>query len=219
MKLRFLLSILSISFHFLLRKIKGKGKNRIKIKYSTLLWKSKVSVKGKNNSVFIDKNVNLRRTNIIVNGDNNKILISDSVKIYESCDILVEGNNCEIIIGDKTTIGSANIFCGESNTAIKIGKDCMLSRGVSMNTSDFHSILNAKTKKRINIPQDIKVDNHVWIGFNARINKGAVIRKDSIVATGAIVPGKTYPSNVILGGIPAKVIKENITWSREKLPY
>src|SRR5690554_4209812 len=219
MKFRFSLSILSITFHFVLGKIKGKRKNNIKIRYSTLLWKSKVNVKGQNNSVLIDENCNLKKTNIIIKGNSNKVIIFDSIKIYERCEILVEGNNCEIIIGAKTTIGSAKIFCGESNTSVKIGEDCMLSREVSMNTSDFHSIINIKTKERINIPQNIKIENHVWIGFNSRINKGAEIRKDSIVATGAIVAGKSYPSNVILAGIPAKIIKENITWSRENLPY
>jgi acetyltransferase-like isoleucine patch superfamily enzyme len=88
-----------------------------------------------------------------------------------------------------------------------------------MNTSDFHSIIDKNTNLRINIPQNIIIEDDVWIGFNARINKGAVIGKDSVVATAAIVPGKNFPSNVILAGIPAKIIKENITWCREKLPY
>jgi acetyltransferase-like isoleucine patch superfamily enzyme len=95
----------------------------------------------------------------------------------------------------------------------------MLSREVNMNTSDFHSIIDKNTNLRINIPQNIIIHDNVWIGFNTRINKGAVIGEHSVVATAAIVPGKHYHSNVILAGVPAKIIKENITWSREKLPF
>jgi acetyltransferase-like isoleucine patch superfamily enzyme len=193
--------------------------NNIKIGFSVLLWNSKIKTKGENNTVLIGRNVNLKKTRIKVRGNNNKIVISDDVKIYEYCEILIEGNNCEISVGKKTTLGSGHIFCGESNTSIKIGNNCMLSREVNMNTSDFHSIIDKNTNLRINIPQNIIIHDNVWIGFNTRINKGAVIGEHSVVATAAIVPGKHYHSNVILAGVPAKIIKENITWSREKLPF
>lgn len=219
MSFRKLFSLLSISFHFILFKLRVFGSNKLNIKIGVLLWHSKITVRGENNNILIAKTVNLKKTNIIIRGSNNKITISHRVKIYDSCEMLIEGNNCEIYIGEQTTLGSASIFCGESNTAIRIGDNCMLSRNIFINTSDFHSIIDLKCNKRINIPQNITIKSHVWIGFNARINKGASIAEHSVVATGAIVSGKTYPSNVILAGIPAKIIKEEITWSREKLPF
>lgn len=42
--------------------------------------------------------------------------------VYESCIFLIEGDKSKIKFGDKTTIGSASIFAGESNTSIDIGK-------------------------------------------------------------------------------------------------
>lgn len=138
---------------------------------------------------------------------------------YENGWLCIEGDNCSITIGHKTTIGSADIFCGESNTKIEIGEDCMFSRDIRMNTSDFHSIISTETGKRINPPQDIKIENHVWVGNNAFIGKGSVIRKNTVVASRAYLSGKEYPSHTIIGGLPAKVIKEKVTWSREKLPF
>ncbi|MGA9211153.1 acyltransferase [Kaistella sp.] len=212
-------SFLSIIYHYLFCKIQIYGTNKLKISKDILLWKSKFKCKGINNVIVLGKNVKLEKTRIKINGNNNKIDICENVKIYESCEILVEGDNCEITIGRRTTIGSAHIFCGESNTSIKIGKDCMLSRGIYMNTSDFHSIIDAESNLRINIPANILIDDNVWIGFNARINKGAIVGKNSIIATSSVVSGKTYPSNVILAGIPAKIVKEKVIWKREKLPY
>jgi acetyltransferase-like isoleucine patch superfamily enzyme len=219
MSLRFFISFLSIAFHFVFIKIKVFGSNKIKLSVGVLFWNSKISIKGKNNCILLGENVNLKKTKIVINGNNNKIVISDYVKIYEYCEFLIEGDNCEIYIGEKTTIGSGHIFCGESNTSIKIGDNCMLSREIFMNTSDFHSIIDTKSNLRINTPKNIILEDNVWLGFNTTINKGAVVGKYSVVATAAIVSGKNYPSNVILAGIPAKIIKENVTWSREKLPF
>lgn len=219
MKLRIILSQLSYYFHVISLNIKVPNSNKFKKSNSVLMWKSKIKCKGKNNLIEIGNNVNLKNTTLIIEGNNNHITIGENVKIYEFCKILIEGTNCKIFIGDRTTIGSGNIFCGESNTKIKIGSDCMISRNVSMNTSDFHSIIDIASKKRINIPQDINIGNSVWLGYNSRINKGAFIDEQSVIAIGAIVPGKSFPKNVIIAGVPAKIIKENITWSREKLLY
>ncbi|WP_366943121.1 DapH/DapD/GlmU-related protein [uncultured Victivallis sp.] len=46
-----------------------------------------------------------------------------------------------------------------------------------------------------------------WIGAKATILDGARIGDNSIVAAGAVVCRGEYPAGVILGGVPAKVIK------------
>lgn len=52
----------------------------------------------------------------------------------------------------------------------------------------------------------IHIKKNVWIGANATITQGVTIGENSIVAAGAVV-SKDVPDNVIVGGIPAKVIK------------
>jgi acetyltransferase-like isoleucine patch superfamily enzyme len=216
---RIIVSKVLILFHYLLWKVVVSNSSKIKFEKGFLIWKSKIKISGKENTITFGKWVNIKNTNITINGNNNTIYFGESFKIYEKCNILIEGDNCIIFLGEKSTLGSGNLFCGEGNTKICIGKNCMLSREVYMNTSDFHSIMDATSQKRINPPQDIFIDDHVWVGFNTTISKGAVLGKNSIVASRSLVSGKEFPSNVILAGIPAKIIKENINWSREKLPY
>nr|WP_288788550.1 DapH/DapD/GlmU-related protein [uncultured Fibrobacter sp.] len=66
----------------------------------------------------------------------------------------------------------------------------------------FRSRLVSKPKKVA-----VKIGNRVWIGNNATILKGTEIGENSVVAAGAVVSGK-FPANVILGGVPAKIIGE-----------
>ena len=108
-------------------------------------------------------------------------------------------------------------FCAqEKNSIIRIGKDFMLSNNIIIRTSDSHSIIDNNTRQRINPAQNIDIGDHVWIGAWARILKGAIIGNNSVIATGSIVTSK-IGSNCIAAGIPAKVVKENVDWDREKL--
>jgi acetyltransferase-like isoleucine patch superfamily enzyme len=53
---------------------------------------------------------------------------------------------------------------------------------------------------------DIKIGNDVWIGMDVTILGGVEIGDGSVIAAGSIVT-KSIPSNVLAGGIPAKIIK------------
>ena len=54
-------------------------------------------------------------------------------------------------------------------------------------------------------PKPIRTGKKVWIGANATILPGVTIGDHAIVAAGAVVT-KDVPANVIVGGVPAKVI-------------
>jgi len=73
--------------------------------------------------------------------------------------------------------------------------------------SDFHDI---SPEKRIGgTPKTGKVviADNVWIGDRVTILKGSTIGRNSVVAAGAVVSGE-FPANVVIGGVPAKVIRE-----------
>ena len=53
----------------------------------------------------------------------------------------------------------------------------------------------------------IVLKDNVWIGDSAIVGKGVTIGENSIVAAGAVVV-KDVPDNVVVGGNPAKIIKE-----------
>jgi acetyltransferase-like isoleucine patch superfamily enzyme len=64
--------------------------------------------------------------------------------------------------------------------------------------------------KRINYARDINIGKHVWIGAYVNILKGVTIGDNSIIGIRSIVT-KNIPQNCIALGVPAKVIRENVT--------
>ncbi|MBT2658618.1 acyltransferase [Bacillus sp. ISL-18] len=125
-------------------------------------------------------------------------------------------NNCTLEIGDGTTIMEAGISVVEPNGKISIGEDCMFSFGIDILNSDSHSIIDLTSNKRINFSKDVVIGNHVWIGHEVQILKGTEIVDNSIVGSRSILT-KKYGSNCVIVGTPAKQVKENVTWDRNRL--
>lgn len=57
------------------------------------------------------------------------------------------------------------------------------------------------------LPAPIVLGKNVWIGAHATILPGVTIGDNAVVAAGAVV-AKDVPQNVIVAGVPAKIIKQ-----------
>lgn len=105
-------------------------------------------------------------------------------------------------IGNKVFINSGCTFQDQGGIYIKnnvfIGHNVVL---VTLN----HDI-NPKTRGNIT-PKPIIINDDVWIGSNATILPGVEIGTCSIVAAGSVVT-KNVPSNVMVAGVPARIIKK-----------
>ncbi len=126
---------------------------------------------------------------------------------------------CTLYIDDYANFGSCHIFAGdEKNLEIVIGKHFLAALGLIIRASDGHSIISLKDKRIINIPKfGVHIGNHVWCGQNVILNKDSHIPDDCVVASGAIVGKKDFIPHSILGGVPAKVIKSDITWDSKNI--
>lgn len=89
---------------------------------------------------------------------------------------------------------------------IRIGDNCFIAPGVHIYTAThpLHPI-ERTSGKEYGIP--VKIGHNVWIGGRAVINPGVKIGNNVVIASGAIVT-KDVPDNVVVGGNPAKIIKE-----------
>lgn len=124
-------------------------------------------------------------------------------------------NGCRITIGKGAifTLGNATFINENSRIMVYkdlyIGDNCVISWDVNIIDTDHHNIVdNTITKIK---DSGIVIGDNVWIGARATILKGVTIGNGSIIAAGAIVT-KDVPSKCLMGGNPAKIIKENVGW-------
>lgn len=148
-------------------------------------------------------------------GSNNKILIGSNC-IFKNVDFWIEGDGNVISIGDGCLFaGTAQLACCEG-TSITIGSFLLCSSDVNIRTSDSHSILNLNDV-RINNARDVFIGENVWICQKATLLKGSQVPNNSVVAYGSVVTKKYNEENCVYGGNPARLIKQNIKWSKERL--
>lgn len=105
-------------------------------------------------------------------------------------------------IGKNVFINFDCVFLDLGGITIEEGvliapKVSLLSEGHGISPEQRHSL----------IPKPIHIKKNAWIGAGATILQGVTIGKNSVVAAGSVV-SKDVPDNVVVGGIPAKIIKE-----------
>lgn len=114
--------------------------------------------------------------------------------------------NAVLEVGHKTYINhDSEIRCREH---ISIGNNVSIAYGVLIQDSDYHTMYDEKGNEK---PQTlpIKIEDNVWIGANAIILKGVTLGKGCVVAAGAVVT-KSAPAYSLIGGNPARIIKQDI---------
>ena len=141
----------------------------------------------------------------------NACLVVDSFDAYTGCRINVNS-------GARLTLGSGYmnhdcvIDCFDS---ITIGHNVVISERVVMRDSDNHTVCalgeREKGVEKQASSAPIVLEDHVWIGMNVTILKGVTIGEGSIVAAGSVVT-KDIPSHSMAAGVPARVIKTEVSW-------
>ncbi|RRJ89558.1 acyltransferase [Paenimyroides tangerinum] len=145
------------------------------------------------------------------------IVLGDNCRMYGT---LMSQNNGKIIIKENVKIGGATII-GAVNS-ITIGKGTALADNIRIYDNNNHPV-NPEDRKimyasswdsdlrnwKHSDSAPIVIGENVWIGQFVRINKGVTIGDNSVIAACSVVT-KNVPSNTIVAGNPAKVVKENI---------
>lgn len=112
-------------------------------------------------------------------------------------------SNALIKIGNNVATNNNLFFC--ASNYIEIGDDTLIGQYVTIMDFEAHGIAPERRREVGEIGKVI-IGRNVWLGNNVTILKNSKIGDNTIVATGAVVSGK-FPDNVIIGGVPAKIIK------------
>lgn len=173
--------------------------------------------------------------NITFDGDNNYIELHEPLdklslfaKLKSNTDIIIHSskNDVKLCIDEcLDSVRKNRLIVGpnfwstglvfvevKDGVDVIIGKDCLFSWGIVLRTTDHHTIVQKGTHKIINDNKNIIIGDHVWIGSDVKVLKGAVLSDNSVVGTQSIVTGRFDEQNVVIAGIPARIIKRDIDW-------
>lgn len=107
-----------------------------------------------------------------------------------------------IIVGKNAFFNSGCRL--QDHGGIFIGDNVLFGHNVVLATLD-HDLDPAKRDLLHCAP--IRIGNDVWVGANVTITKGVTIGDGAVIAAGAVVT-RDVPPRTVVGGVPAKVIKE-----------
>lgn len=145
----------------------------------------------------------------------------------------------KIKIGEGTSIGNRNTFsCGywvlrETYKDHAYARTLMIGNGALITSSHYFDVAGTfKLGDRswiagigsqfwthgAGVPErNIEIGNDSYVGSAVRFAPGSAIGNNVLVAMGSVVSGVLNVDNVLVGGVPAKVLKENYDWKAQNV--
>ena len=181
------------------------------------------TVYGQNNHIEVGDSEIDSQLSLVIFGNNNTIKIGDVIGVKNShIRIGVRestlANNCNIQIGNNFSSESDfRILMYNHSSSLKIGDDCMISNNVTIRLGERpHLIFDNITGEYLDLEGNVNIGNTVWVSEGCYITKKVSISDGSIVGANSVVTRKFDKNNVVIAGNPAKIVKENVKWERNK---
>jgi len=133
-----------------------------------------------------------------------RLLLGSHVILYRDTGFYLDSAEAVVEIGDHTFLNRrTEVMCKRH---VRIGSHCAISWDVTISDTDYHALEGTETTRPVTI------GDRVWIGSRATILKGVTIGDGAVVAAGAVV-SKDVPPRTLVAGVPARVVRENVSWS------
>lgn len=114
-------------------------------------------------------------------------------------------NNLEL--GNDVSINHGCFF--SCYGGLSIGDFVAIGHNTSIITTEHsYSVPDKPIKYQPLIKKKVVIGNNVWIGANVTILGGVTIADGTIIAAGAVVKKDVEKENTIVGGVPAKFLKD-----------
>jgi acetyltransferase-like isoleucine patch superfamily enzyme len=138
-----------------------------------------------------------------------KIELGNNVKIGAYSNLLSTSHFSKygkgLKMGNNSAIGDFTHFGAPGG--IVIGDDVIMGSYISFHSENHNFSDTTKLIREQGVSsKGIVLGNNIWVGAKVTFLDGSKIGNNSVVAAGAVVNGE-FPDNVVIGGIPAKILK------------
>lgn len=189
--------------------------NRIIMLLRGLFCVQKKMFLGKKCSISNTSNINFGKNvtienNVTIDGyAKNKLVFGDNVKIgafsLVTCTSHLSKFGIGLTIGNNSAFGRFTEFGAAGG--IEIGNNVIAGSYISFHSENHNFSDTSKLIREQGVTsKGIQIGNNVWIGAKATFLDGSKIGDNCVIAAGAVVNG-VFPNNVVIGGVPAKILK------------
>jgi len=138
-----------------------------------------------------------------------KLIFGDVVKIGAFSTISTTSHLSKygigLEIGNNSAVGEYSYF--GCSGGVKIGNDVIMGQYISFHSENhIFSDENKLIREQGVTSKGIELGNNIWVGSKVTFLDGCKIGDNSVVAAGSVVKDK-FPENVVIGGVPARIIK------------
>ena len=111
---------------------------------------------------------------------------------------------CNIYVGENFYM---NFSCVILDVAeVRLGANCLVGPQVGIYTAT-HPLDALERRSGLESGKPVTIGDDCWIGGHAVINPGVTLGDGVVVASGAVVT-RSFPGHVVVGGNPARVLRE-----------
>ena len=133
-----------------------------------------------------------------------RLLLGPGVRLFREVGFYLDRPGAVVEIGAGSYVNRrSEITCFER---VVLGRGCAVSWDVLVTDTDYHQLRGS----RVSAP--VTIGDGVWIGARATVLKGVTIGDGAVVAAGAVVT-RDVPARTLVGGNPARVLREDVSWS------
>ncbi len=176
--------------------------------YKKIFIGKNCSILNKNNIQF-GSNITIEHHSLIDGFASEKIVLGNNVKIGAYTSIISTSHFAKygkgLKIGNNSAIGQYSEIGAAGG--IEIGNDVIMGSYISFHSENHNFEDTTKPIREQGVTsKGIKLGNNIWVGAKVTFLDGSEVGDNSVVAAGAVVNG-IYPSNSVIGGVPAKILK------------
>lgn len=131
-----------------------------------------------------------------------RLVINYGNRIAGSSDITLIGNGTNLLL---SLLSNNGIYINTSHNGVFLDKSIFVASGVKIISAN-HNI-----EQLAGHPTDapaIKIEQNSWLGANSVILPGVHLGPNTIVGAGAVVTKSFSAGNLVLAGVPARIIKQ-----------
>jgi acetyltransferase-like isoleucine patch superfamily enzyme len=117
----------------------------------------------------------------------------------------IRAHEGEVRIGAKTVLGQECTI--SSFQHVSIGRECIVADRVMLIDFDHGVVETERPIREQGIyKRDVRIGHNVWIGYGACFLRGVTVGDNVVVGTYAVV-NRDVPSNAVIAGVPARVLR------------